>query len=97
MVLYYWTINIKSHETIFLPVPLTQNLDPALKPEECAALASAYDLSGGQMENIARKFSTRIATPKSLTVKPVAELDSSHALKPTAVFLFYQLFVYLYI
>ena len=30
---------------------------PALTPEQCAALASAYDLSGGQMENIARKFS----------------------------------------
>ena len=30
---------------------------PALTPEECAALASAYDLSGGQMENVARKFS----------------------------------------
>lgn len=30
---------------------------PTLKPEECAALASAYDLSGGQMENVARKYS----------------------------------------
>lgn len=30
---------------------------PALAPQECAALASAYDLSGGQMENVARKFS----------------------------------------
>ena len=30
---------------------------PTLLPEECAALASAYDLSGGQMENVARKFS----------------------------------------
>jgi hypothetical protein len=30
---------------------------PALEPEECAALASTYDLSGGQMENVARKFS----------------------------------------
>ena len=30
---------------------------PVLKPEQCAALASAYDLSGGQMENVARKFS----------------------------------------
>ena len=30
---------------------------PALTPEECASLASAYDLSGGQMENVARKFS----------------------------------------
>ena len=30
---------------------------PALAPEECAVLAEAYDLSGGQMENVARKFS----------------------------------------
>ena len=30
---------------------------PTLNPEDCAALASAYDLSGGQMENVARKFS----------------------------------------
>ena len=30
---------------------------PMLSEEQCAALASAYDLSGGQMENIARKFS----------------------------------------
>ena len=30
---------------------------PTLKPEECAVLASTYDLSGGQMENVARKFS----------------------------------------
>ncbi|MBR5076949.1 MAG: AAA family ATPase [Bacteroidales bacterium] len=30
---------------------------PALSEEQCAALASAYDLSGGQMENVARKFS----------------------------------------
>ena len=30
---------------------------PSLSKEQCAALASAYDLSGGQMENIARKFS----------------------------------------
>ena len=30
---------------------------PALSPAECSALASAYDLSGGQMENVARKFS----------------------------------------
>ncbi len=30
---------------------------PVLSEEQCAALASAYDLSGGQMENIARKFS----------------------------------------
>ena len=30
---------------------------PVLNPEQCAALASAYDLSGGQMENVARKFS----------------------------------------
>ena len=30
---------------------------PALTSEECASLASAYDLSGGQMENVARKFS----------------------------------------
>ena len=30
---------------------------PSLSPSECTALASAYDLSGGQMENVARKFS----------------------------------------
>ena len=30
---------------------------PVLSDEQCAALASAYDLSGGQMENVARKFS----------------------------------------
>ena len=30
---------------------------PSLSPSECAELASAYDLSGGQMENVARKFS----------------------------------------
>ena len=30
---------------------------PALSEEQCSALASAYDLSGGQMENVARKFS----------------------------------------
>ena len=30
---------------------------PVLTSEQCSALASAYDLSGGQMENIARKFS----------------------------------------
>ena len=30
---------------------------PTLSPSECTALASAYDLSGGQMENVARKFS----------------------------------------
>ena len=29
---------------------------PSLTPAECAALASAYDLSGGQMENVSRKF-----------------------------------------
>ena len=30
---------------------------PALSEDQCASLASAYDLSGGQMENVARKFS----------------------------------------
>ena len=30
---------------------------PLLSPAECSALASAYDLSGGQMENVARKYS----------------------------------------
>ena len=30
---------------------------PALSPDECSVLAAAYDLSGGQMENVARKFS----------------------------------------
>jgi len=30
---------------------------PALSEEQCSALALAYDLSGGQMENVARKFS----------------------------------------
>ena len=30
---------------------------PGLTAEQCAALASAYDLSGGQMENVARKYS----------------------------------------
>ena len=30
---------------------------PSLTPAECADLASAYELSGGQMENVARKFS----------------------------------------
>ena len=30
---------------------------PNLSTEQCTALASAYDLSGGQMENVARKFS----------------------------------------
>lgn len=32
-------------------------MSPALSLEQCSALASAYDLSGGQMENVARKFS----------------------------------------
>lgn len=30
---------------------------PSLPAQDCAALASAYDLSGGQMENVARKYS----------------------------------------
>jgi len=30
---------------------------PVLSEEQCSALASAYDLSGGQMENVARKYS----------------------------------------
>ena len=30
---------------------------PSLTPAECADLASAYELSGGQIENVARKFS----------------------------------------
>ena len=30
---------------------------PSLSPSECTVLASTYDLSGGQMENVARKFS----------------------------------------
>jgi ATP-dependent 26S proteasome regulatory subunit len=30
---------------------------PSLSKEQCASLASAYELSGGQMENVARKFS----------------------------------------
>lgn len=30
---------------------------PSLSEEQCSSLASAYDLSGGQMENVARKFS----------------------------------------
>ena len=30
---------------------------PSLSPAECTALASTYDLSGGQMENVARKYS----------------------------------------
>ena len=30
---------------------------PALSEEQCSALASAYELSGGQMENVARKYS----------------------------------------
>ena len=30
---------------------------PTLTPAECSALAAAYALSGGQMENVARKFS----------------------------------------
>ena len=29
---------------------------PSLSPAECADLTSAYDLSGGQMENVSRKF-----------------------------------------
>ena len=29
---------------------------PSLSPAECADLASSYDLSGGQMENVSRKF-----------------------------------------
>ena len=29
---------------------------PALSPDDCAALASSYDLSGGQIENVARKY-----------------------------------------
>ena len=29
---------------------------PSLTPAECADLASAYELSGGQMENVSRKF-----------------------------------------
>jgi SpoVK/Ycf46/Vps4 family AAA+-type ATPase len=30
---------------------------PTLTDDQCASLASAYDLSGGQMENVVRKFS----------------------------------------
>ena len=30
---------------------------PSLSEEQCSALASAYELSGGQMENVARKYS----------------------------------------
>ncbi len=30
---------------------------PSLSESECTALASSYDISGGQMENVARKFS----------------------------------------
>ena len=30
---------------------------PVLSEQQCTALASAYDLSGGQMENVARKYS----------------------------------------
>ena len=30
---------------------------PSLSEDQCTSLASAYDLSGGQMENVARKFS----------------------------------------
>ena len=30
---------------------------PTLTDDQCASLASAYDLSGGQMENVARKYS----------------------------------------
>jgi SpoVK/Ycf46/Vps4 family AAA+-type ATPase len=30
---------------------------PTLTQADCSALAAAYDLSGGQMENVARKFS----------------------------------------
>ena len=29
---------------------------PCLSPEQCASLASGYELSGGQMENVARKY-----------------------------------------
>ena len=29
---------------------------PSLTPAECADLASAYDLSGGQLENVTRKY-----------------------------------------
>ena len=29
---------------------------PSLSPAECADLASSYDLSGGQMENVSRKY-----------------------------------------
>ena len=32
---------------------------PALSEEQCSILASAYDLSGGQMENVARKYSIK--------------------------------------
>ena len=33
---------------------------PALSEEQCSILASAYDLSGGQMENVARKYSINV-------------------------------------
>jgi len=33
-----------------------QSLVPALSPEDCGSLAGAFDLSGGQIENIARKY-----------------------------------------
>ena len=33
---------------------------PTLAPEECTELASAYDLTGGQMENVARKFNIHV-------------------------------------
>ena len=32
---------------------------PSLSKEQCFALASAYELSGGQMENVARKYSIK--------------------------------------
>ena len=33
---------------------------PTLEPRDCAVLASAYDLSGGQMENVVRRFTIHV-------------------------------------
>jgi len=37
-------------------ISVWQSLIPSLSPEDCDTLAGAFDLSGGQIENIARKY-----------------------------------------
>ena len=49
---------------------------PALSEKQCSILASAYDLSGGQMENVARKYSINALLYGDNTIT----MDELHAL-----------------